>query len=229
MRAMSAPTVGHLDPIMLKLLDDVRSRLLRLFRAAEGSFALAVSGTGTAGMEAVVANLVADGTKVLVVVNGYFGDRIVLMCERYGAKVRRLDLEWGKACEPDALRQALRAGPADIVAMVHAETSTGVLNSVRELAAVAWEHDALTIVDAVSSFGGVPLDVGEWGIDACYSCTAEVSERWFGAGPGGLRSARSHAAHKVPKFLLRPAPAAGLLAQTQVSPHDVFGARICPT
>jgi alanine-glyoxylate transaminase/serine-glyoxylate transaminase/serine-pyruvate transaminase len=183
MRAMCAPTVGHLDPIMLKLLDDVRSRLLRLFRAAEGSFALAVSGTGTSGMEAVVANLVADGTKVLVVVNGYFGDRIVQMCERYGATVRRLDVEWGKPCEPDALRQALRTGPADIVAMVHAETSTGVLNSVRELAAVAREHDALTIVDAVSSFGGVPLDVGKWGIDACYSCTQKCLSAGSGLAP----------------------------------------------
>src|SRR4029450_8659962 len=90
MRALGAPTVRHLDPIMLKLLDDVRSRLLRLFWAAEGWFVLAVSGTGTSGMEAVVAKLVADGTKVLVVVNGYFGDRIVQTCERYGATARRL-------------------------------------------------------------------------------------------------------------------------------------------
>jgi alanine-glyoxylate transaminase/serine-glyoxylate transaminase/serine-pyruvate transaminase len=171
MRAMAAPTVSHLDPVMLKLLDDVRSRLMRLFRAPEGSFAFAVSGTGTSGMETVVSNLIGDGARVLVVVNGYFGDRIAQMCERYGAPVRRLEGEWGRACDPAALRKALDAGPADVVAMVHAETSTGVLNSVRELAAIARERDTLTIVDAVSSFGGVPLDVGAWGIDACYSCT----------------------------------------------------------
>ena len=85
MRAMAAPTVSHLDPLMLSLLDDVRSRLTRVFGAAEGSFAFAVSGTGTAGMEAGVANLVEPGTRVLVIVSGYFGDRLAQMCERYGA------------------------------------------------------------------------------------------------------------------------------------------------
>ena len=128
MRAMASPTVSHLDPIMLALLDDVRGRLGRLFRAPDGSFAFAVSGTGTSGMETVVANLVGEGTRVLVVVTGYFGDRLAQMCERYGAKVTRLDVEWGRACDPDALRRALAATPADIVAIVHAETSTGVLN-----------------------------------------------------------------------------------------------------
>ena len=181
MRAMAAPTVSHLDPVMLELLDDVRGRLMRLFRAPEGSFAFAVSGTGTSGMETVVSNLVGDGTRVLVIVNGYFGDRIAQMCERYGATVRRLEGEWGRACDPAALRQVLDAGPADVVAIVHAETSTGVVNSVRELAAIAHERDALAIVDAVSSFGGVPLDVGAWSIDACYSCT----QKCLGA-PSGL-------------------------------------------
>ncbi len=181
MRAMAAPTVSHLDPLMIRLLDDVRARLLRTFRAPEGSFALAVSGTGTSGMETAVANLVKDGTRAIVVVSGYFGDRLAQMCERYGATVRRLDVEWGKACDPDALRQALRAAPADVVAMVHAETSTGVVNPVREMAAIAREQGALTIVDAVTSFGGVPLDVGAWGIDACYSCTQKCL-----GGPSGL-------------------------------------------
>src|SRR3954452_17603737 len=122
MRAMAAPTVSHLDPAMTALMDDVRSRLLRLFRAPEGSFALAISGTGTSGMETAVANLVGDGTRVLVVVNGYFGERLVEMCERYGAAVSRVEAGWGRACDPDRLRAALRAHGADIVAMVHAET-----------------------------------------------------------------------------------------------------------
>lgn len=180
MRAMASPTVSHLDPIMIALLDDVRSRLLRTFRAPEGSFALAISGTGTSGMETTVANLVADGTRVLVIVTGYFGDRLVQMCDRYGATVRRLDIEWGRACDPDRLRAALRAEKADIVAMVHAETSTGVLNPVDQLAAVAREQGALTIVDAVTSFGGHPLDIGAWGIDAAYSCT----QKCLGASSG---------------------------------------------
>jgi alanine-glyoxylate transaminase/serine-glyoxylate transaminase/serine-pyruvate transaminase len=181
MRAMAAPTVSHLDPVMLALLDDTRARLGRLFRAPEGSFALAVSGTGTAGMETVVANLVREGTRVLVVVTGYFGDRLAQMCERYGAEVTRLDVEWGRACDPDALRRALQATPADIVAIVHAETSTGVLNPIERLAPIAREQGALVIVDAVTSFGGHPLDVGAWGIDASYSCT----QKCLGA-PSGL-------------------------------------------
>ena len=181
MRAMAAPTVSHLDPLMLTLLDDVRARLTRLFKAPEGSFAFAVSGTGTSGMETVVANLVEPGKRVLVVVTGYFGDRLAQMCERYGGTVTRLNVEWGRACHPDALRASLNQSPADIVAFVHAETSTGALNPAKELAAAAHEHGALVIVDAVTSFGGHPLEIGAWGIDACYSCT----QKCLGA-PSGL-------------------------------------------
>src|SRR5438309_2615184 len=118
MRAMASPTISHLDPLMIKLLDDVRARLLRLFRAPEGSFAMAASGTGTAGMETVVANLVREGTRVLVVVTGYFGDRLAQMCERYGGKVARVDFPWGRACDPEAVRKGLREHPAEIVAVV---------------------------------------------------------------------------------------------------------------
>jgi len=166
MRAMASPTLSHLDPLMLRLLDDVRERLGRTFQAADGSFAFAVSGTGTSGMETAVANLVREGTRATVVVTGYFGDRLAQMCERYGALVSRVEVEWGRACDPDALRTHLQANRADVVALVHAETSTGVLNPVQQLAAVARAHGALTIVDAVTSFGGHPLDVGGWGIDA---------------------------------------------------------------
>jgi alanine-glyoxylate transaminase/serine-glyoxylate transaminase/serine-pyruvate transaminase len=181
MRAMAAPTVGHLDPLMIAMLDDVRGSLIRLFRAPRDSFAFAVSGTGTSGMETAVANMVADGTRVTVVVTGYFGDRIAQMCERYGATVTRVNTEWGRAADPAALERSLAATPADIVAMVQGETSTGVLNPVRDLAAIARRHSALTIVDAVTSFGGVPLDVSAWGIDVCYSCT----QKCLGA-PSGL-------------------------------------------
>src|SRR5712692_431576 len=107
MRAMAAPTLSHLDPLMVKLLDDVRERLGRMFQAPDGSFAFAVSGTGTSGMETTVANLVAEGTRVLVVVTGYFGDRLAQMCGRYGARVTRLDVEWGRSCGPEELRAAL--------------------------------------------------------------------------------------------------------------------------
>jgi alanine-glyoxylate transaminase/serine-glyoxylate transaminase/serine-pyruvate transaminase len=181
MRAMAAPTLSHLDPLFMVLLDDIRARLGRMFKAPEGSFAFAVSGTGTAGMEATVANLVAPGTKALVVVTGYFGDRLAQMCERYGATVTRLDVEWGRACDPEALKRALAAGKFDVVGMVHAETSTGVLNPVQNLAPLAREHGALVLVDAVTSFGGHPLDIAGWGVDAAYSCT----QKCLGA-PSGL-------------------------------------------
>ena len=181
MRAMASPTISHLDPLMIRLLDDIRARLQRVFRAPEGSFAFAVSGTGTSGMETTVANLVREGTRATVIVSGYFGDRLAQMCQRYGATVTKLNVEWGRACDPDALRRQLSATPADIVAMVHAETSTGVLNPMRELAAIGREHGALTIVDAVTSLGGMPLEVGAWGIDACYSCTQKCL-----GGPSGL-------------------------------------------
>src|SRR6266853_5556622 len=123
MRAMASPTVGHLDPLMVAMLDDVRARLTRLFRAPEGSFAFAVSGTGTSGMETAVANIVRQGSRATVVVTGYFGDRLAQMCERYGATVTRLNGEWGKAIDPSVLEKALATTPADAVAMVHGETS----------------------------------------------------------------------------------------------------------
>lgn len=181
MRAMAAPVLSHLDPDLLPILDDIRTRLGRTFRASDGSFALAISGTGTSGMEAAVANLVAPGSRVTAVVTGYFGDRLAKICERYGATVSRVEVEWGRACDPEDLRRALKRDGTDLVAFVHAETSTGVLNPAERLAAVAREHGALTIVDAVTSLGGHPLDVGKWGITACYSC----SQKCIGA-PSGM-------------------------------------------
>jgi alanine-glyoxylate transaminase / serine-glyoxylate transaminase / serine-pyruvate transaminase len=181
MRALSAPVLGHLDPQLLEIMDDLRAHLLRLFKAPDGSLALAVSGTGTSGMETAVANLVAPETRVLVVVTGYFGERLVEMCRRYGATVARVDVEWGRAADPAQVERALKAAPADVVAVVHAETSTGVRNPVAEIATIARRHGALTIVDAVTSLGGHPVDVAGWGVDVCYSGT----QKCIGA-PSGL-------------------------------------------
>ena len=182
MRAMAAPVLSHLDPDLVTLLDDVRARLARVFKAPDGSLTIAMSGTGTSGMEAMVANLVGDGTRVLVVVGGYFGERLAEICRRYGARVSRVDVEWGRAADPSAVRAALRnEGQVDIVACVHAETSTGVLNPVKEIAALAHEHAALVLVDTVTSLGGHPVDVAGWGLDAVYSCT----QKCIGA-PSGM-------------------------------------------
>lgn len=181
MRALAAPVLGHLDPDLLAMMDEMRAQLHRLFRAPEGSLAFAVSGTGTSGLETVVANLVKDGTRVLAVVTGYFGDRLAQVCARYGGHVTRLEAEWGRACDPQRVREALGRQAADIVCVVHAETSTGVRNPVNEIAAAAHEHGALVVVDAVTSLGGHPFEMAEWGVDACYSCT----QKCIGA-PSGL-------------------------------------------
>ena len=181
MGAMSAPVVSHLDPEMLVILDDMRGLLDRTFGAGPGAFSLAISGTGTSGMEAAVANVTAPGARVFVIVTGYFGDRLAQIFQRYGAEVTRHDAEWGRACDPAAVERALGAGKFDIVAVVHAETSTGVLNPVREIAAIAARAGALTVVDAVTSFAAMPLEVEAWGIDVCYSC----SQKGLGA-PSGM-------------------------------------------
>lgn len=180
MRAMQAPVLSHLDPEIMLTLDDIRLRLGRIFRAADGAFSFAVSGTGTAGMETAVANLTTPGARAVAVVTGYFGDRLAQMLQRYGAVVLRVDVEWGRACDPAQLESAL-AGGADIVTMVHAETSTGVLNPVAELCRIAKARGALTIVDAVTSLGAHPVDAVAWEADVVYSC----SQKGLGA-PSGL-------------------------------------------
>ena len=181
MRALGAPVLSHLDPDFVPLLDEVRALLLKVFKADDRALALATSGTGTSAMEAAIANTAVDGTRVTVVVSGYFGERMVGMYERYGAKVSRIDVEWGRACDPQLLRDQLRREGADVVGMVHAETSTGVRNPVRELAAVAREHGALTVVDTVTSLGGQDVDLAGWGVDVAYSC----SQKCIGA-PSGM-------------------------------------------
>lgn len=181
MRALASPVLSHLDPYVLEAMDDLRARLARVFNAQPGASTLAISGTGTSAMEAAVANVTRRGDRALVVVTGYFGDRLAQMLERYGAEVQRLDVEWGRACDPEQVARALEQRHANLVAVVHAETSTGVLNPVDDVARVAEKHDALLIVDAVTSLGGMPLDTGRWTRSVCYSC----SQKGLGA-PSGL-------------------------------------------
>ena len=181
MRAMAAPVLSHLDPDFVPLLDDVRLSLRRLFKADEQALTIATSGTGTSAMEAAVANVVSEGTRAIVVVSGYFGERLVQIMERYGAIVRRIDVEWGRAVDPSLLRGELKKAGAEVVGVVHAETSTGVINPVKELAAIAREYGALTIVDMVMSLCGQSVDLAGWGVDIAYSC----SQKCIGA-PSGM-------------------------------------------
>jgi len=178
---MTAPPRSHLDPELVQILDDIRARLARVLRAPDGSLVLAVSGTGTSAMEAAVANLTQPGTRALAIVTGYFGDRLAMMLARYGATVERLDVEWGRAIDPALVRKALGSARYDLVSIVHAETSTGVLNPLQDVAREAAAHDALVIADTVTSLGAMPLDMSAWHVDVCYSC----SQKGLGA-PSGL-------------------------------------------
>jgi alanine-glyoxylate transaminase/serine-glyoxylate transaminase/serine-pyruvate transaminase len=179
--ALASPPRSHLDVDLLALMDDVRDRLARTFRAPAESLTLAVSGSGSAAMETVVANLVEPGRRALVIVTGYFGERLASTIARYGADVTRLDVEWGRAVDPPVVRRTLETGGRwDLVAVVHGETSTGVRNPVAEIAQIAREFDALTVVDAVTSLGTVPLAVADWGLDAVFAC----AQKGLGAPPG---------------------------------------------
>jgi alanine-glyoxylate transaminase/serine-glyoxylate transaminase/serine-pyruvate transaminase len=179
--ALGAPPRSHLDPDLVALLDGIRAKLAQVFRAPDGALTLAVSGTGTSGMEAVVVNVTKPGSRALAIVTGYFGARLADLLARYGAEVTQLDVEWGRAVDPADVARALDGARFDLVAVVHAETSTGVRNPVDQVARLARERDALVIVDAVTSLGAMPVDAGAWQVDACYSC----SQKGLGA-PSGL-------------------------------------------
>ena len=202
MRALSAPVLSHLDPDFVPLLDDVRASLQRVFRADSKALTIATSGTGTSAMEAAVANVVSDGTRGVVVVTGYFGDRLAQIFERYGARVRRIDVEWGRAVDPQRLRDELAHDGADVVGFVHAETSTGVRNPIKELAAVAREKGALTIVDTVTSLGGHDVDLAGWGIDVAYSCTQKCIGAPSGLAPLAISGAARERLVKCRSFYL---------------------------
>lgn len=184
MRAMTAPPLSHLDPDFVLILDDVRARLGRVFGAAgngDGWFTPAISGTGTSAMEAAIANTVAPGMHAAVVVNGYFGDRLAQMIARAGADVHRIEGEWGRAIDPDAVRRAMADRAVDVFGIVHAETTTGVLNPVGDIAPLLRARDIPFIVDCVTSLGALPVDAAGWGAAVCYSC----SQKGLGA-PAGL-------------------------------------------
>src|SRR6185295_13839821 len=203
MRAMAAPILSHLDPDFVPLLDDVRASLQRVFRADSKALTIATSGTGTSAMEAAVANVVSDGMRGVVVVTGYFGDRLAQIFERYGARVRRIDVEWGRAVDPQRLKDELAHDGADVVGLVHAETSTGVRNPIKELTAVARDKGALTIVDTVTSLGGHDVDLAGWGIDVAYSCTQKCIGAPSGLAPIAVSgAARSRLVAKCRSFYL---------------------------
>ena len=171
LRAMSTPLLGHLDPKFLEIMNDVQALLRAVFRT-ENRFTIAVSGTGSAGMEAALVNLVEPGDTAVVVAAGVFGNRMADIVGRCGGKLVKLEVPWGETVDAARLEEAIKKeGKVKVVALVHAETSTGAQQPMDGLGKLAHAHGALLVVDTVTSLGGVPVDVDAWEADAVYSGT----------------------------------------------------------
>jgi alanine-glyoxylate transaminase / serine-glyoxylate transaminase / serine-pyruvate transaminase len=177
--AMGQPVVGHLDPFFFQVVDEVRDLLGYAFSTAN-RFNIAVSGTGSSGMEAAVANFAEPGRKFALLTNGFFGDRIGEMAKRQGAEVVRLAKPWGEPYDPQEVRDFIKRERPAVVGFVQAETSTGMFNQAKAICEAAHEVDAVVIADCVTSLGGMPVLVDENGIDIAYSCT----QKGLGCPPG---------------------------------------------
>ena len=201
LRAMAAPLVGHLDPTFLALMDRTQALLRQVFET-ENSLTLAVPGTGSAGMEAALANVIEPGDTVLVCSNGFFSLRMAEMARRFGAEVHLITRPWGEVFTAQEIQAALEAQPAKIVALVQAETSTGALQPLDKIARVVHAHGALFLVDAVTSLGGLPVGVDKVGIDICYS----GSQKCLGCPPGLAPITLSPAAEEAMSRRKAPIP-----------------------
>ncbi len=169
--ALATPLVGHLDPEFLAVMNQVQ-QLLRYAFQTQNELTIPISGTGSAGMEAALVNFIEPGDDVLIGVNGYFGERLCDMAGRIGARVDRLERPWGEVFDPDEVNAALARRPYKLLAVVHAETSTGALQPhVAEIARAAHAHGALLVLDTVTSLGGVPVEIDAWDVDIAYSGT----------------------------------------------------------
>ncbi|PRQ06975.1 pyridoxal-phosphate-dependent aminotransferase family protein [Enhygromyxa salina] len=200
LQAMARPTIGHLDPAFVELMDEVK-RLLQYAMRTDNPLTFPISAPGSAGMEACLVNLIEPGDAVVVGRNGVFGGRMHSIVERAGGRAIAVDDEWGTPVDPDKVEAALNDNPdAKLLAFVHAETSTGALSDAARLAALAQKHDCLTVVDAVTSLGGVPLEVDGWGLDAVYS----GSQKCMSAAPG--LSPVSFSARAVERIQARATP-----------------------
>lgn len=192
LEALARPTIGHLDPEFLNILNEIRTLLQYTFQT-KNEMTLAMSGTGSAGMETCVVNLIEPGDPMLVCINGVFGTRMADVARRCGAEVTTLETDWGKVFEPDQIRQALQKKSVKIVGLVHAETSTGACQPIEEISKIVHEHGALLLVDTVTSLGGMNVDVDSWQIDACYS----GSQKCLSCPPGLAPVTFNEAAVKV--------------------------------
>ncbi len=200
LRALATPATGHLDPDFLAILDDVRHLLQFVFQT-QNELTLAVPGTGTAGMEAVLSNLIEPGDQVLACSAGYFGERLALMAERHGAQVDRLQREWGQVFETEVIQQAVQRKPYRLVTLVHAETSTGAWQpEIRAISQAVHQSGALLVLDGVTSLGGLPVEVDAWDIDAAYGASQKCLSAPSGLAPVtlGARARQAIARRRTP-------------------------------
>ena len=180
-KALATTTIGHLDPRFIEIMDDIK-KLLRIVFKTKNDFCMPVSGTGSAAMESCFVNMINPNDRVLVIQNGYFGLRMEDMCQRLGADIEILKFDWGKPADLDVVKQKIDKGNFDIVAAVHAETSTGVKNDIKAISNFI-NDDTIFIVDAVTSLGTMNIEVDEWKIDAIYSCSQKGLSCPPGASP----------------------------------------------
>jgi len=177
--ALAQPTIGHLDPVFLQIMDDIRTKLRAVFRT-KNEMTLAASGTGSAGMETLFVNLVEPGDKVLVCVNGVFGGRMADVAQRCGGIVETLEAPWGTVFDQQTVIDAIKKSKPAMVAIVHAETSTGAHQPVDRIGRAAHDVGALFVLDCVTSLGGAPVEIDQWAVDAAYSGT----QKCLSAPPG---------------------------------------------
>ena len=185
LEAMSQPLVGHLDPSFISMMDEIKA-MLRAVMLTENQMTFPVSGTGSAGMEFCFVNLIEPGDEVVVGINGVFGTRMADVAERCGAKVTRVEAEWGRIIEPAQIAAALGKVKSKFVAIVHAETSTGALTPIKEISKIVHGAGALLLLDAVTSLGGCPVRVDDWQVDAIYSGTQKCLSCPPGLSPVSL-------------------------------------------
>lgn len=185
LEALSRPLLGHLDPVFVKMMDEIKAMMRAVF-LTKNEMTFPVSGTGSAGMEFCFVNLIEPGDEVVVGVNGVFGGRMVDVAERCGAKVTRVDAPWGRIIEPQQIADAIKGKRPKLVAIVHAETSTGALTPVEEISRIAREAGALFLLDTVTSLGGCPVRIDDWGVDAVYSGTQKCLSCPPGLAPVSL-------------------------------------------
>lgn len=205
LRALSLPTLGHLDPAFLGIMDEVKEMLRTVF-LTDNEFAIPISGTGSAGMETALVNMIEPGDGVIVCVSGVFGRRMCDIVERCGGVLKQIEVEWGTPVDPEVVARAFEEYSAQVLCIVHAETSTGVLQPMEEISAITKSHQALLVMDAVTSLGGAPVRTDEWSVDVCYSGTQKCLSCPPGLAPITFSSRAldklRNRSHRVPSWYL---------------------------